>query len=240
MLEPPGLPPGPRLRLLGRWQLTATPQLPKSGVSRDARRLLTLLALHGAADRDAVRRQLWPGSEAPASAARLRNSLWRLAKARAALLHEDRGALSLRSCVDVDVDELFTAAAAIDQGLEGLGPELFEADLLPGWDEDWLVVDRERIRQLRLHALERLSERHLRARRYDLALDAALAAVHADPLRESAHRSVIGVHLAEANVVEAIHQFERCRSILADELGVRPSSALQSMMAGCGTISSRE
>src|SRR4051794_21060754 len=104
MLEPNGRLTGPRLRLLGHWQLTATPHLPKSGVSRDARRLLTLLALHGAATRADVRRQLWPELDAPASASRLRNSLWRLAKARPALLKEDQGALSLQASVDVDVD----------------------------------------------------------------------------------------------------------------------------------------
>ena len=237
MRDSPDPPPGPRLRLLGQWQLTATPDLPKSGVSRDARRLLAFLALRGAMSRAEVRRLLWPESRDAASASRLRNCLWRLAKARSALLEERRDALDLRSDVSVDVDELFSVAASIDQGLGDVAPRLFECDLLPGWDEDWLVVDRERIRQARLHALERLSERHLRAEQYALALDAALAALHADPLRESAHRSVIAVHLGEANFVEAIQQFERCRSILADELGVGPSRTLLAMMAECRGVS---
>jgi DNA-binding SARP family transcriptional activator len=163
-----------------------------------------------------------------------------LAKARPVLLDEDRDALDLHSDVSVDVDQLFSDAASIDQGLGDVAPRIFEADLLPGWDEDWLVVDRERIRQARLHALERLSEGHLRAQRYAPALDAALAALHADPLRESAHRAVIGVHLGEANFVEAILQFERCRSALADELGVAPSRALQAMMTECREVSSPE
>ena len=237
MPDPPGPSPTPRLRLLGQWQLTATPELPASGVTRDARRLLAFLALRGAMPRAEVRRRLWPESRDTASASRLRNSLWRLAKARTVLLDEHRDALDLHSDVSVDVDHLFTVAASIDQGLGDIAPRLFESDLLPGWDEDWLVVDRERIRQARLHALERLSERHLRAQQYALALDAALAALHADPLRESAHRAVIGVHLGEANYVEAIQQFERCRSVLADELGVGPSRALVAMMAECPGVS---
>lgn len=235
MLDPPGPARGPRLRLLGQWQLTA-PDLPTSGVTRDARRLLALLALRGATARSEVRRVLWPESDDTASASRLRNSMWRLSTARPALLQEQPDGLDLHGDVNVDVAHLFTAAAAIDRGLEGPDPRLFEADLLPGWEEDWLVVDRERIRQARLHALERLSEHYLLEKRYALALDAALVALHADPLRESAHRSVIAVHLGEANLVEAIHQFERCRAILADELGVRPSQALESMMAACPSV----
>jgi hypothetical protein len=34
----------------------------------------------------------------------------------------------------------------------------FQGELLPDWQDDWLIVDRERLRQLRLHALERLAE----------------------------------------------------------------------------------
>jgi DNA-binding SARP family transcriptional activator len=235
--DPPSPLAGPKLRLLGQWQLSATPDLPESGVTRDAQRLLAFLALRGAMPRSEVRRLLWPDSRDTASASRLRNSLWRLAKARPALVDEHRDALDLRSEVTVDVDELFSVAASIDQGLGDVAPRLFECDLLPGWDEDWLVVDRERIRQARLHALERLSERHLCAKQYALALDAALAAMHADPLRESAHRAVIGVHLGEANFVEAISQFERCRSILAEELGVGPSRTLLEMMSGSRGVS---
>lgn len=240
MLEPTGRTPGPHLTLLGQWRLTSTPDLPKGGVTLDARRLLTLLALHGSSTRVEIRRLLWPEACDATSASRLRNGLWRLAKARPALLNESGGSIGLTTDVSVDVDLLFSAAAAVDEGLRGVAPGVFEADLLPGWDEDWLVVDRERVRQARLHALERLSAWHLQAERYAAALDAALAALHADPLRESAHRSVIGVHLAEDNLCAAIRQYEQCRTLLWTELEVAPSRALRSLMVGLPTFSSPE
>lgn len=240
MLEPTGRTPCPHLALLGQWRLSSTPGLPKGGVNLDARRLLTLLALRGSLTRVEIRRLLWPEEYDAPSASRLRNSLWRLAKARPALLNETDGLLDLTTDVIVDVHQLFSAAAAVDEGLTGIAPGVFEADLLPGWDEDWLVVDRERVRQARLHALERLSARHLQARRYAAALDAALAALDADPLRESAHRSVIGVHLAEDNMGAAIRQYEQCRALLWTELGVAPSQALRSLMAGLPMFSSTD
>lgn len=238
MLEPAEQTPGPRLTLLGQWRLASTPGLPKGGVTRDARRLLTLLALRGALTRAEIRRLLWPEVYDAPSASRLRNSLWRLAQARPALIDESGGLLDLASDVSVDVNQLFCAASAVAEGQPGIAPGVFEADLLPGWDEDWLVVDRERVRQARLHALERLSAQHLHAKRYAAALDAALAALHADPLRESAHRAVIGVHLAEDNIGAAVTQYEQCRALLWAELAVAPSRALRSLMANLPGFSS--
>ena len=95
-------------------------------------------------------------------------------------------------------------------------------DLLPDWydDADWLLMERTRFHQLRLHALERLCELLIRQGRIVEAVDAGLAAVTADPLRESAHRSVISAYLAEGNTVEAIRQYDAFRHLLAEEIGV--------------------
>jgi DNA-binding SARP family transcriptional activator len=56
----------------------------------------------------------------------------------------------------------------------------------PDWYDDWLQMERERFRQLRLHALETLAERFVALGRHAQAIDAALAAVQVDPLRETA------------------------------------------------------
>ena len=81
--------------------------------------------------------------------------------------------------------------------------------LLPGWYDDWVVLERERLRQLQLHALDRLAAALLAAEEPGRALDAALVAVQADPLRESAHRIVVRIHLREGNALEALRAYER-------------------------------
>jgi DNA-binding SARP family transcriptional activator len=58
---------------------------------------------------------------------------------------------------------------------------------------------------------------------FGMALEAALAALRSDPLRESAHRAVIRIHLAEGNLAEAAQAYRQCRALLARELGVEPS-----------------
>jgi DNA-binding SARP family transcriptional activator len=103
-------------------------------------------------------------------------------------------------------------------------------DLLPAWYDDFVELERERFRQLRLHALEALSRRHLLAARPARALDAALTALAADPLRESAHRAVMEVHLAEGNVAEAMRQFTALKHVLGSQLGIAPSARTRALL----------
>ena len=92
-----------------------------------------------------------------------------------------------------EIDEPADADATKDESRQ------LEGDLLPDWYDDWLEIERERLRQLRVHALEHLGEHALRRGRFGAAIDRALAAIAADPLRESAHRLLIRAYIAEGN-----------------------------------------
>jgi DNA-binding SARP family transcriptional activator len=54
--------------------------------------------------------------------------------------------------------------------------------------------------------------------------------VRTEPLRESAHRAVVSVHLAEHNVVEAVRHYRAFRKLLGEELGMEPSPDFTSML----------
>jgi DNA-binding SARP family transcriptional activator len=103
-------------------------------------------------------------------------------------------------------------------------------ELLPGWCEDWVVIERERFRQLRLHALDALCVTYSDSGAYYSAIEAGMASVEVDPLRESAHRSLIGAHLMEGNRFEALRQYQNLRHLLATELGVEPSPKTQRLL----------
>jgi DNA-binding SARP family transcriptional activator len=112
-----------------------------------------------------------------------------------------------------------------------LGPVLPPAgELLPGWDDEWAVFERERLRQLRLHALEALTRQLCDAGRFAAAAGAACEAIRLEPLRESAHHALIAVHLAENNTAEAHRQYRAFRGILGRALGVEPSSHLRELV----------
>jgi DNA-binding SARP family transcriptional activator len=100
------------------------------------------------------------------------------------------------------------------------------ADLLPHWYEDWVLIEAEDWRQLRLHALEAVAGRLTAAGRWGEAAGAAQAAVRAEPLRESSRAALIRVHLAEGNQSEAVREFARYRALLQAELGLEPTPRL--------------
>jgi DNA-binding SARP family transcriptional activator len=105
-------------------------------------------------------------------------------------------------------------------------------DLLPDWYDDWIELERERYRQLRLRALETLCERLTHAGHLHAALEVGLAAVAGEPLRESSHRAVVRVHLADGNVGEAIRQYRLCHRLLGERLGLEPSDQMAELLRG--------
>jgi DNA-binding SARP family transcriptional activator len=111
------------------------------------------------------------------------------------------------------------------QMIDGLGLEL-----LPDWSDDWLLLDRERWNQIRLHGLETLAGQLLLSRNYLSALEVALAAVAIEPIRESAHRAVIEIHIAEGNLGSALKHYQRYRAMLQREIGASPSHRMDSLV----------
>jgi DNA-binding SARP family transcriptional activator len=210
--------------------------------------------------RGALSQRLWEAVDDRRGSSALRSNLWRLPRPTGLplvtttathvalsdavvvdLWSRERIAKLLRqprpSAEDRRSEAPETAAVAEDGGAgEAPGEDLAEShamwteDLLPEWSEDWLMVEQESYRQLRLHALENLSEQLRGDGQYAPALTAALAAVHADPLRESAHRQVIAVHLEEGNSAEALRQFHVYRRLLAHELGLPPSPTIRELV----------
>lgn len=227
----PGRPtsnPAWRLLLLGAWQLSGGDVV--VDVSSNAQRLLALLALRGVCERSYVAGLMWPDCSDLHAQGNLRATLSRLHRRNhRELLQVSNGTLALNDAVHVDVRRLVrTASAAIDGTLDARYWQalsiLSGQDLLIGWYDEWVLTDRDQIRQLRLHALEALSGHLLTIGDVATGLEAALEAVSAEPLRESAHRAVIRAHLAEGNRVEALRQLAHLRRLLHDELGIAPSS----------------
>jgi DNA-binding SARP family transcriptional activator len=105
------------------------------------------------------------------------------------------------------------------------------AELLPDWYDEWALVEGEDWRQLRLHALEVLADDLTSQGKYGDAAAAALAAVRAEPLRESPRAALIRVHIAEGNPTEALREFGRYGELLMLELGVEPTERLQALVA---------
>lgn len=222
-----------RLSVLGEFHLAlhGEPQ----PVCTAGQRVIAHLAVHSRSRgvrRTHLAEALWCDTPPARAAASLRSVLWRLPRVAGAPLVES-SATVVRLADGVSVDLWDAEALAEAPGALPGAADLDDLvrDLLPGWSDDWLVVERESHRQTRLHALEQLCAALRGAGRHAAALRAGLAAVQCEPLRETAHRQVIEVHLAEGNHAEALRQYQAFRRLLADELGLAPSGGIRALVS---------
>jgi DNA-binding SARP family transcriptional activator len=231
-------PPDVRVRLLGGFELRYGGE--QVCLAPAAERLVAFLALRRLPlSRAYVAGVLWSEVTDQRALGNLRSALWRLG--HPGILRTVQERLSLDPCVGVDAHDLVAAAHHVCEPPDSAEHDLVDAlacllagDLLPDWYEDWVADERERLRGLRLHALELLASRFLARREYALAHEAAFAAAQADPFRESALRMLLKVHLAQGNWVNARRQFEAYARLLRDELGIEPSFAIDELEADPG------
>ncbi len=226
-----------RVSLLDRFEVSVGGRV--VAVPPLSQRVLAFLAL----ERRPVRRHrlagaLWPDTTDARASASLRTALWRLGEHRGALLESNDVGIDLRPGVEVDIRRMEGAASLLKGPLpapdEALDLTLYRGALLPDWWEDWVLFERERLRQLQLHALESVCAQLTGAGRHPEAVEAGLAAVAAEPLRESARHALMQAYLAEANAAEALREYERFRVCLAREVGLEPSPAMKRMVADIG------
>ena len=199
-----------------------------------AQRVVAFVALH---ERPVLRTyvagNLWLDSPEERAAGSLRSALWRIHRHMPELVIADAETLRLGPCVRVDLREAETRARTELSGASsGVAPDELTLDLLPDWYDDWVLLERERFRQLRLRALESMCTRLTAADMFDEALEAGQLALVGEPLRESAHRALVAIHLAEGNAAEALRQFQLCRRLLLEQLGVEPSPLMLDLVAG--------
>ena len=183
---------------------------------------------------------LWLDTTEARANASLRSTIWRSpVLADGPLVLASSTHVWLREDVEVDLHKATGQARrlldlpALDPTTIDLDHELawFAEDLLVGWYDDWVSAERERFRQLRLHVLDQCGELLLRAHRYAEAVQVGLVAVASEPLRESSHRLVVRAHLCEGNLAEALRQYRVYADLLARELGVRPSAAMDDLIS---------
>jgi DNA-binding SARP family transcriptional activator len=223
------------LHLFGGPYITLCGQ--RKEVPEGSKRLLVFVALRRVrVERSCAAGTLWPIGGELRAAGNLRSALWRLRRAGIDLIVADKWSLMLSDEVVVDLRVMEEWAARLIAGTATRGDlgimqwHMDALDLLPGWYDDWALMERERIRQRMLHALEALSRNLAHQGRWAEAVEAALTAVTAEPLRESAQRTLIEAHLAEGNWIEGRRAFDAYQDLLRRELGAEPSADLAALI----------
>lgn len=205
-----------------------------------SRRLLALLVIRERpVPRSHVSGVLWPDLPEERAWANLRTALWQVRRQAPDAVEAAEGQLALGSCVSVDLYELRSLAV---RGLDGAAPPspgdraevidgLVNAErLLPDWDEPWLTGERNHVNELRVRALETLCEQCIADGDFTRAAVAGLAAVAVDPFRESAHRALIRLDIAEGNLGVAAQRYQSFARTLRADLGLAPSPHMAQLM----------
>lgn len=224
------------LTLTGEFELIVAGQ--HLAIPHSVERLLAYLALtERPVSRAKLAGTLWIDAPEKKASNNLRTTLWRLGRTCGRLVSADPDRLVLSSDVKVDATELTDLSQRLihrpdpdPHDLANLPVLVARSELLPDWEDGWVVADRERFRVLRLEALERAAEALIERRSLGEALVAALAAVRSEPLRESCRRLVVKAHMTAGNIVDALRSYEDYRDLLWRELEVEPSHLMRDLI----------
>ena len=225
------------LTLLGDFQARLGPGPPLRLRARKTQALLAYLALPAgqAHSRDKLAALLW-GDRSPHHArSRLRETLFvlrrTLAPADPPCLDAGNETVAL-TADSVDVDAVAFERLVETGGAVALGHavDLYRGDLLEGLEfrgalfEDWLMAERERLRELALDALAKLLAYQRSAGLAEPALQTALRLIALDPLQEAVHRTLMRLYAQLGRRGSALRQYQLCVGVLRRELGVEPEA----------------
>ncbi|HEY0752394.1 MAG TPA: BTAD domain-containing putative transcriptional regulator [Ktedonobacteraceae bacterium] len=231
-----------RISLLGNFLLSLD-DIPVTNVSVPRMQtLLTYLLLqrHAPQERSRLAFLLWPDSTDAQAHTNLRKLLYQLRQAfpeSERFIHVDKQTLHWHPVedsfiLDVQVlEEACTLAAqaeqaqknpALRQALEQ-AMQVYPGDLLPGCYEEWILPERNRLRQLFLAAAQRLIALLAEEREYATAITRALQLLRHDPLDEATYRQLMHLHALRGDRAAALRAYHTCAQLLERELGTEPS-----------------
>ncbi len=223
-----------------------------SALSQKAQELLVYLLLHRRSHpREKLATLLWKHGTTERTKAYLRKALWQLRqpvetsdaevdglcrangdwvqidpgvvdRVDAAVFEKAFDAVRDSTAEDMSADQVQTMERAV---------ALYTGDLLENWYQEWCLEERQRLKDMLLRMLDRLTRWCEREGAYDSGIQYGRRALRIDPARERIHRHLMRLWTLAGDRTGALRQYERCTEVLDCELGVSPSTATESLHA---------
>ena len=215
-------------------------------MSKKARELFVYLLLHRRAHpREKLATLLWQHGTTERTKAYLRKALWQLRQSlqpdgeeEDVLLEVDGDWVRVDPDADVQMDVVTferafdavrdcTAAEMSTDQVRALkdAAALYTGDLLENWYQEWCLTERERLKDVLLRMLDRLTRRCEQEAAYDSGIRYGQWALRIDPARERIHRQLMRLRARGGDRTGALRQYERCAEVLDRELNVQPTTA---------------
>lgn len=222
------------MRLLGQFDVRVDGE-PVAIPSRPAQSLLAYLVLNtGVAHRrEKLAGMLWPDSEEANARSNLRHALWRIQKAIGDDFIET-GRVTITFLADADywvdvsvLEQRMSGGALADEVIDTVA--LYEGELLPGFYDDWTVLERERLQAIFGRWMQFLLECLVDEQRWGDVLQWGEHWIALGQVPEPAYRMLMVAHSALGDVSSVGAIYRRCVEALEEELGVEPSAETQAL-----------
>jgi len=217
------------IKLLGQFSVQVGGTPTEVG-SRPAQALLAYLALNAGRPvrRERLAGLLWPESDESAARRNLRQALWQVRKGlgpAAASVAAGDLEVTLQPGADCWLDTAVLDAAGTEPATEALLAALaaYGGELLPGFYDEWVVLERDRLQGVYDQALRLLLNQLAAARRWEEALHWAERWLAGGATPEPAFRALMLAHAGLGDLAGMAAAYQRCGEALARELGVEPS-----------------
>ena len=237
-----------RIYLFGRPRLLFGDQPVEAFPTEKVKLLLAYLALHrqSAHARPTLWGLFWGESSDAQARHSLSTALWRLQRwlepyqtdgSPHLLIEDQQVAFNRASAYWLDTAE-FEQRISLARQVNGANPDLtaaalshalalYQGELLEGYYADWVLSERDRLKQLYLQALVHLMIYHGARKDYTQAIGFAQRILQDDPLREDIQRELMKLFELNRQPAEALLQYRRCESVLREELGIEPMPETQ-------------
>jgi DNA-binding SARP family transcriptional activator len=231
-----------QIRLFGKFCAQCQDQ-PLEGLDvRKAQELFCYLLLNRDRphSRETLASLLWNDCSTTQSRTYLRKALWQLQAAlrvgnSSCLLMVETEWVQLNSETDLWLDvAMFEQAFTLVRGVSGThldlqriqtlqnAVDLYCGDLLEGWYQDWCLYERERIQQLYLAILDKLTAYCEAHQDYETGLVYGAQILRYERARECTHRQMMLLHYLAGDRTAALRQYARCCAVLDEDLQVKP------------------
>lgn len=226
------------LQLLGQFNLRLNGH-PIDLPSRPAQSLLAYLALRPGTPyrRERLAGLLWPEATEANARSYLRQALWRIRKALEAAPRDYFAADDLTIAFTADGDcrldvalleKTDPAAAPLDELLHAI--EVYHGELLPGFYDEWVAAERERLQAIYEHKLALLLERLATEERWPAVIEWAERWIALGSVPEPAYRALMRAHHATGDRASMAAAYQRCAEALRRELDVEPAAETRALL----------
>jgi ABC-type oligopeptide transport system substrate-binding subunit/DNA-binding SARP family transcriptional activator len=223
------------VRLLGKFEICVDGR-PVEVPLRAARSLLAYLLLNAGTDqrREQVAGLIWPDMTDAKAKDNLRHTLWVIRKAlgnRDYLLANDLS-VSFNATLDYWLDTaLLNRKTTDDISADDLlaTVSVYGGGLLPGFYDDWIVLERERLQAVFERKMALLLDKLVEAQRWPEVLEWGERWIALGQVPEPAYRALMSAHAGLEDNASVATVYQRCIEALKNELGVEPAAQTRAL-----------